>query len=1321
MESRTGRLNDLAAYASPAHRRFLRRRPGTPSAPDAELFPAVMLLADISGFSALTTALAARGPGGAEELSQILNDQFGRLVDLVARYGGEVLDFAGDAAIGYWSMADLPHAAARAAACAIAIRDALQGPVAAGMSLRVRVGVGAGEAVSALVGGSSGRWLTLVAGDARTEMLTAAAAAAAGDVVLAPSLVRLLGEGLEGDRLPDGCLRLHSMGTVPAANAGGPPAAFVAADTDDAALRTGVPRAVQKRIDAGQRNWLAEFTTVTTLFVNVPDLAYDDPARLESLQRVALAMQQTVHRFDGSVNRLMADDKGTVLIAVWGVPLHTHEDDPARAVLAALALRDDLQALGIHPAMGITTGRAFAGTVGNARRRQYALLGETINVAARLMQEARGDVLCDATTRAAAHERIRFGLLTPRRLKGRDATLDAGAALSPRQRTAAGDIVNRQAEQRRLADALSRLDERGEPGLLVITGEPGIGKSALVSVFLRRAQSSRIRVLQGASESIDRTAPYHAWRGVFDALLGVAADDGAEARLRTVVRVLGDDPAGRYLPLVSDVLGLGLPPSDATGNLSPTARAEAARELLTRIFTRARGDAPLALVLEDAHWMDSSSWSLAAALRRLPPHLLLILVLRPIAPGEMNDDGLRLLAEARPNTIDLDVLSGDEALALACRRLDVDALPEAVAVVIRERGEGHPLFTEQLVRALVERGIIRVEHHECHADPSLPIPDFPETVHGLVRGRIGLLAADEQLTLKIASVLGRGINLDALEAVHPFQRRPAIESQLAHMATLDLLEADAAESGVGYAFKHAIIREVAYGTLAIAQRRELHKAAAEWYEQSVADRAPAYALLARHWSEAGVFDKALAYLDLAGVQAFNTGNYRETLALMTEALAVGDRAPEQRTPLRHAVWLRRAGQACYALGRVGESRSYMERAAATLRRPLPASRPRRLVGIVAASARLWLRGLLGRARLDPAAPKGVEILEAATIVENAAYPYYLAGETLGLIYCLVMRVDLTDRLAPTAALVSATTGVAYVWGLVGFHRKADRLNAWALQTADALQSPRLRAFVLYSTAVLDIGRGQWSQAMAGSGESTSLYAGLGEHQLARDSWSLQLYVDTFRGDWARAREGYEQYLKEAVRDENLKHVGWACVGLAKLHYRLGDHGKALDVLGLGLSSASADPGAAVTELGLLTLRACVRARTGDFPGATADVEAVRARIDPKATPAALMQADGYGFLADACFQILRNEPAAGVRQGAVIACAALTRAARGFPAVQPTSLLWNGLLQETRGETARAGRTLRQALAGAERLSLVFERQRAAEEISRLSGTPAGR
>lgn len=1278
MEDLVRQLNEFAAYTSPTYRRFLERRAGAPEAPDAELLSVVALFADISGFSALAATLGAAGPGGAEQLSILLNQRFGRLVDLVHEHGGELVDFAGDAAIAFWP-AEQPHAAHRAAACGLAIRDALEAEKTGGIAIRLRVGIGAGAVLSALVGGSEGRWHTLMAGEAWSEMLRADAVAQPGQVVLAGSVTRLLPLPGTGETLPAGCFRLDTLPPGPP-----PHVRQMRPDPSAAALSAGIPRAVRQRIDAGQQHWLAEFLTVSTLFVNVPELAYEDLAELDRLQRVTTAIQQVVHRFGGSVNRLLADDKGTVLIAAWGVPLHSYEDNAVRAVLAALALRESLQRLGVRAPMGITTGRAFAGTVGNARRRQYALVGDDINLAARLMQHAGHAILCDTATRTAARARVAFGASSRLRVKGRDVPVDVAAALGARERASGTAIIGRHAEQRVLTDALTDLASNGASGVLVIKGEPGIGKSALLSVFLRRAQSSRVRVLAGASESIDQLSPYRAWRGVFDSLLGLDGDDDAEQRRRRVTELIGVDPVARYLPLVSDALGLGLAPSELTSTMSDNARTEGAHSLLVRLFECAAGGDPVAFVLEDAHWMDSFSWSLALALHRNSSPKLLVVVLRPLSPEDMTADARRLIAHEETRTIDLTVLSGDEALALACRRLDVDALPDAVAALIRTRGEGHPLFTEQLVRSLVERGVIQVEHHECRASPDFVIPEFPETVQGLIRSRIDLLSAGEQLTLKVASVLGQAIDRAGVAAVHPVLGSGDIEPQLARMAGLDLLEesetghATGTGSGMArsYAFKHAIIREVAYGTLALAQRRELHQAAAEWYERSLSDRTHVYVVLASHWSEAGVLDKALDYLDLACVQAQSAGNYRETVTLATQALAIAERAPGLATPVRCAAWLRRAGQASHSLGRLGDARTYLERAAALLGSPIPATPSRQAAGMLASALGLWMRSAARRRRLEPADADHARLYEAATIVNAASPIYYTQRDTLRTAYALVRLLDLADRLAPTDLLAKASAEIAFLWGYVGVHRKADRLFERGLALAEMLRLPRSSARILFSWSVFDLGRGAFAQGTARVRRSVAIYRELGEHHLRRDSELVEAYLGTFTDDWDNAAARYQRMLAESSESDSLVHVAWACSGLAKIRFHQGRFPEALEFISVGLPAAR-DSNDNVTEMVLLARRAAARTRTGDLPGAAEDVEAVAAATDPKATPSAFLLTESYVSLADAALTLAVTSAAREeMLRAAARACAALDRSARVFSAVKPAARHWRALLAE---------------------------------------------
>ncbi|HSK37264.1 MAG TPA: adenylate/guanylate cyclase domain-containing protein, partial [Actinomycetota bacterium] len=177
-----------------------------------------------------------------------------------------------------------------------------------------------------------------------------------------------------------------------------------------------LPRAMLASMVAGHEEWLAELRQITVVFANLPDL--DHRAGLDEADEVMRALQGALYRYEGSINKLSIDEKGTTLVAALGLPPLTHEDDPARGVQAALAMREALAGLGHRVAVGVTTGRAFCGTVGSRWRREYTMLGAVVNLAARLMQEAGDDVLCDAATASAARPAVAFTTLAPVRVKG---------------------------------------------------------------------------------------------------------------------------------------------------------------------------------------------------------------------------------------------------------------------------------------------------------------------------------------------------------------------------------------------------------------------------------------------------------------------------------------------------------------------------------------------------------------------------------------------------------------------------------------------------------------------------------------------------------------------------------------------------------------------------------------------------------------------------------------------------------------------------------------------------------------------------------------
>ncbi|HEV3464991.1 MAG TPA: AAA family ATPase, partial [Actinomycetota bacterium] len=544
-----------------------------------------------------------------------------------------------------------------------------------------------------------------------------------------------------------------------------------------------LPRAMLASLVAGHEEWLAELRQITVVFANLPDL--DHRAGLEEADEVMRALQGALYRYEGSINKLSIDDKGTTLVAALGLPPLAHEDDPARGVQAGLAMCAALAGLGLRAAVGVTTGRAFCGAVGHRRRREYTMLGAVVNLAARLMQEAGDGVLCDAATAEAARSALAFEALTPVRVKGRVGPVPVYRPGRPRRAAGRGlepvardPLVGREAEWEVLEEALRRLtgDGPGAVRVLVLEGEAGAGKSRLVAELVDQAVAAGVPVLTGAGDAVERNTPWHAWHDLFGRL---PAFDGADlaARRRLVLDLLGPDPELRDLaPLLNPVLALELPETPASAQLSGQGRAGRTRELLVLLLRAVVGDKPTVLVIEDAHWLDSASTGLVLALSRERLPLLLVVATRPRTEGgttveeELAWNAYRQLLRA-PN-IDLLILD----------RLSAAAVEALV---------GQRLGTRDVPDVLARR--------------------LPHTVHGAITSRIDRLSPTQQLTVKVASVIGRVFAVGILRDVHPLRQAVArtLTADLTEIERADLTVLDTPEPDLSYLFKHVIIQEAA--------------------------------------------------------------------------------------------------------------------------------------------------------------------------------------------------------------------------------------------------------------------------------------------------------------------------------------------------------------------------------------------------------------------------------------------------------------------------------------------------------------------------------
>jgi class 3 adenylate cyclase/tetratricopeptide (TPR) repeat protein len=1302
----------ISSYVSALAARHLVGRHEPLHEPEDEQLTAAVLFADISGFTALTERLAQTGRGGVEELTELLNGCFGELVRLVADYGGDVVKFAGDALVALWPADQgLLEVTAQAARCGLAMQRALHASeLAAGTHLSVRIGIGAGQVSAAHLGGELNRWEFVVGGPAISQTCTVEHLARPGDVVLSPEALDQVRDICAGEQLPAGAgqaVGLRVTAVQPPAVARPSPSA-TARQVAGAALRGYVPGAILARLDAGQSAWLSELRHLSVLFLGLPDLDDIKPGTLRQANNLVCAVQEALYEYEGSVNKLGVDDKGATMVAAFGLPPVAHEDDPVRAVRAALGIQAQLRRLGVRYAIGVATGRAFCGSVGSDLCREYTMIGRVVNLAARLMQTAPDDVVCDDATRQVAEAKLTFEALPPRRVKG---VAEPVAVFRPqgerRARARSRSLIGRTHERGLLRERLAALRD-GQGGTLLIEGEAGIGKSRLLDDLVEQAAGQPVRTLVGAADAIRSTTPYHAWRPVFESLFDLTDVSGPEARRGRVLEWLRGRPdLERLAPLLGDVIPLDLPPDELIGQLQGQVRADNTRRLLIGALGAASGEQPLLIVVEDAHWCDSSSWALAWLLSQNAPAILLVLALRPPAEPVPEYERLRQAPDGRH--LRLDPLPAHDVAALVQQRLGVTSVPQPVADLIGEHAGGNPFFSEELAYALRDTGAITVVNGSCRIAPGADLEalSLPETVQGVVLTRIDRLAPPQQLTLKVASVIGRSFAYRLLRDVHPIASdRPALPDQLDSLRRRNLVLLEAPEPQLAWMFKHVITRDVAYDLMLHAQRQPLHRAIAEWYEQHQVELPRFYPLLAYHWSRSGVAAKALMYQGLAGEQALTSGAYREATLFLTAALERDAPSPEEESPearFRRARWERQLAEAHLGLGDTREGRTHLSRALEELGAPLPVTN-RQLAGrllrqlILHAYHRAFPTRAVGRGQRPPE-----ECLEASRAYIRLTEVFWFANDVPALVHAGIRALNLAERAGPSPELARAYAIMCLSAGGIPIHPLARMYARRALEIARTAGQLWPLAYVRFITSVYGMGAARWEEAEEALGEAEGLFERLGDRRLLGDTWSVQGLLGLCRGQFVLLGAAFTKLYDHGVRNANVQHQVWACLGKAECELRTGRTGEAVRLLETALALLAEHPDRAeqVRAYGLL---AAVHLRRGETAAARAAAASGASLIAQFKIATSFYLLEGYAGVAEVhLHQWEAGDRSRATKQAAQQACSALRRYAHIFPVAEPRARLLSGRLLYLSGRQRRARAAWRASLSVAERLGMPFE------------------
>ena len=888
-----------------------------------------------------------------------------------------------------------------------------------------------------------------------------------------------------------------------------PAGAGVAVPTIQDRLQQFIPRELLSKLQAARsgRSMEGERRVVTMLFCDVKGstaMAESlDPEEWAEIMNGAFEyLIPPVFRYEGTIPRIMGD----AILAFFGAPI-SHEDDPERSVRAGLEIlagirgyRQKIQkerGLDFDVRVGINTGLVVVGEVGTDLRLEYTAMGDAINLAARMERTAQpGTVQITEYTYRLVAPLFDVEPLGGIQVKGKSEPVEAyrvvGIKTAPgRLYGIAGFDTPLTGREQEMA-ALRRKTEavrQGRGGIVCLIGEAGLGKSRLIDELQREWQrsfpSGGWDVVSSVSFAASR--PYGQFRQHLLEHMGIRETDPPEVVREKIHRMYANDLAElreRGVAIYSLLLGITEPENDISG--SPHAlsiEGEAFRqELFNLVLSFERlwaGGQPSVQVFDDLHWVDPASAGLLVHLLQLTREIpiLFLCAFRP-DPGTPAWS-LKQVAETeygdRYTEILLGPLPPQESRALISHLLSGADPPPNLLEQIQGKAEGNPLFVEEVVRELLDRGDLESgpEGLRWKANREPVEMAIPGSLHALLLARLDRLEEDARRTLQLASVIGRSFYYNVLKRV--IDAAIELDRELQELQGIDLIREAARQPELEFTFRHALTQEAAYRSILVKRRREYHRRVAEALETLFSDRLEDHAgLLAHHFDAAGD-SRARRYYRLAGKKAAQIYASSEALAYYSRALEIRESAAsEEKLSILEA-----RGEIYFSLGHFEQASADFEAALGLARSTGRAGDENRMLANLA-----WLRWSSGRSG------EGLELAREAEARSLAS----------------------GDPAQALRASIIVGTALQNIGDLSGARLRLRR----ALTASRVRGSPRLSAMSLYYLAMLENFAGRFGRAAACARKAFEMYLRLGDRLMACRTLFYESLAEGGRGRYDRA-------------------------------------------------------------------------------------------------------------------------------------------------------------------------------------------------------------
>jgi class 3 adenylate cyclase len=881
---------------------------------DGLLNDCAMLIADITGFTALSEELSKVGKEGAEEITEIVNSYFSHLLDVIFMYGGDLYHFSGDAlsVLYYPSKKKRDDKELRALLSAWEMKKILEEYSTVKTSkgtfpLKVHMTLHTGKVTLLSTGMKDVGLYYFACGKATNEIASLEEKGKEGEIILSErfhSTVRgkvktekkgkdrHIVKGVKAE-IPVRKIKKKTVRDVQIGNL---------LEVMERLKPFINPVLFNKFVESpsGLDVW-GEHRKVTILFLNFLGFDFDeDEESIMNFHRYFSELEGIVERYDGTIDKLDFSSRGYNAMVLFGVPF-AHEDDEERAVRCAFDILSSVwsQTLTIKMRIGINAGFVFAGNVGSTERREYTVMGDEVNLAARLLSKAKeGDIIVSDSVYKKIKKSFKLEKLKLVQVKGKEKSvkiyrvkgIGERGILIKELKGGESDVLIGREEQVKKLKSLIRIAKKGKGSVVTVLGEAGVGKSRLTREFIEEWDKKGYEFAMGSCQFYGKPISYHPWKEPIATFLGLEKIVKEKEKKKAIKDFMKNvNPAlSEWSPIIGELLDLDIEETKITSSIDAKLRKQRLFDIILDLLSyskrtkKRRKKEPLLLILEDFHWADTASSDLLNYIVRnikdLP--ILIMVVTRPVKERR------EYTKYPHHQEIPLKELKGKEIGSLIGALLDVKKPNDSLVSFIRKETQGNPFYVEELIRSLIERSILKKVKGEWILPKDTSSLTVPDTIQGVIMSRIDRLTAEVKSVLLTASVIGREFDFSTIKGIYEKERKD-LKKYLTSLQNLDLLLYQKTEKEERYIFKHILTQEVAYDSLSFKRKRDIHLKVADFiehrYRRSIEE---VLGFLTHHYYKGQEWEKAFYYSIEAGDKAKKAYANIEALSYYDTALEI---------------------------------------------------------------------------------------------------------------------------------------------------------------------------------------------------------------------------------------------------------------------------------------------------------------------------------------------------------------------------------------------------------------------------------------------------